>query len=53
MQAEKNNLSPLIKHCYPAKEQFLIILHLFKFEHDKEKLKSIEYEQVFVSCRWF
>jgi len=37
MQAEKNNLSPLIKHCYPAKEQFRIILHLFKIEHDKEK----------------
>ena len=24
------------------KEQFHIILHLFKIEHDKEKLKSIE-----------
>jgi len=42
MQAENNNLSPLIKQCYPAKVQFRIILHLFKIEHEKEKLKSIE-----------
>lgn len=48
-QTEKSNLSPLIMHCYPTEGTADIILHLFKFEHDKEKLYSVKGQQVFVS----